>query len=614
MQKIIEKITNRINELSNYHFDFDEELDFLEKYFNNYGVNFKKIQNIDKLKNSDFFIASITVNLDKDFQETKEMVQQIELTLNNINNDDDDTFIHKIELLYFFGYHLFKLSPIKTFPFNDDNFIKFAIENDNIDLFYVFASLLLLKSYIKSLRKDPFIDFEKEVKEFLSKIIKTDFYDNFCDYAFNKIGDRINTLNKIKNSKNKEIKKLITNYKQIIRDLQSNKLIKYQSYFDDIEEDIQYELLPAIINHNEQFLNKKIDQLSSVEFIFNHHGFKFNLLSEEDQIKLKKAKSLNNIKDVLVLIGQEPFFFDESNPIFTELLIHSDVELLNKIKYLFNNDIIDTNFIYQHSNILFHKGYHSEIIKQGLFEQLIANIAILTSININIKNVKKYTPDLLLIDPQILKNKIQQLKVYGINFSNQENVNYNYILSDETIKIIDLFIELGLNDYIKNNIETVFSNSSDIIKRIFIAEKINFDIWNDQGKLNNSILTGYHFPIRTDYLNNYIVNATLKHIDYSLIPYLKDANYTILNIINTLDYYFQYEDNYLFENIIISRNKVIRNINGITANIPLDEDNIKGILLTSIISDSILSEDQITTIKNSINDLLQKKNKRLFLK
>lgn len=428
---------------------------------------------------------------------------------------------------------------------------------------------------------------------------------------------RISELNKEKCEKINKNNKLIKLYNKIKLDLQSNKIIEYNDYFDDVENDIKYELQRVILKHNEPFyinISNQIARLNNnLDTIFNINGYDINLVSKENQIRLMNNGNIENIKNVLPLLKVKPFLINEQSNFFTEILLCTNEKILNNIKDLYEKGIIDMNFIYYNLSILLSSSYKSLTNINCSYEIFINNLNLLKSKHFNLKNIRKSNPKLFLINENLLKQRLLSFNQYDIKFENQENINYEYITNDKIFSIIDQFIELGLHNYVKDNIETMVKNSDEIIKRIYISSIINLNIWNENNKLNNSIMTGYNYPIKNEDLDNYIVNTTSNYIDNSLIKYFNNEEFNYTNLINTIDNNFLNGKNYLFDDIIISRNKVIRNISSISSNIEINENNIKNILITCIIYNSILDNDQIETIKNEIDNLLQAKRKRYQL-
>lgn len=619
MDNLIEKLNTRINELNNYQFDKEFDLRFLNKFYEHYNFNLKNITKMIYLRNAYFLVGIIVANKVRTFKEIHNLIKPLEHLIDELPTEKMfcEAFICVTDLLKEMNFEEFKKTECDIPPFDNDDFIKFILEIDNLDIFDCLILFLQIKEYCNDINLMPKKEQEACYKSLLIQLNQTDFYKKMRKLSFENTKKRINELNKMKKEETDKCQNLIKIYKKIISDLQANSIIDYKDYFDEVEEDIKYELLLEILKHNEHYYKKISNQVArldnNLDIIFKINGFDINLLSKENQIRLINNGNISNIKEILPLLNDKPFLIDEQDNIFTEILLCSNKEILTNIKDLYEKDIIDINFIYHNYPILLSKNCQNLTNINCSFETFINNLSYLKAKQFNLKNIRKSNPTMFLMDESLLKQQLLLLNEYGINFNNQENIDYSYITNNKIFNIIDQFIELGLHDYVKDNLEILVKNSDEIIKRIYIANVIDLNIWNENHKIKNSIMTGYNFPIKNEDLDNYIINTTNNYVDNNLVLYFNNSQYEYSTLINTLDNNFLNDENYLFDDIIISRNKVIRNISSISSNIEINEENIKDVLLTSIIYNSILDNDQIETIKNELNFLLDKKFKKLSL-
>ena len=611
MDNLIKLIDLRISELSNEKFDREKELEFLSKFMDYYLLDLKNIKKFYRFSNSPFLAALLIVNCDFTIQDVEDLFEPVEDLIRQLPCDDIfcKTLFMVSELLCELGRDEFLKTGCDVYPFYERRFVDFILKINNRDVMLCFASFLQIKGmcgeiYYMSENSD------KEYKSFINEIKQSHLYNDFHKYCYSNTQKKIKNLRKKKNDFLNRNQKLIDLYKLLKDYVSSDGYLEYKDYFDDLEDDVKLLLFKKILEHNKPFYDKTQNDISiidnNVETIFKINGFDFNHISKDNQIRLNSGNT-DNIKQLLKVINSSPFYISDNNYFFTDILLCSNIEIFNYIKSLCDNGLIDTSFIHNNISILLSNNFQSYSNIPCLYERFCNNIIVFNNKNFNINNIRKSNPSLFLMDENILRQRLFLFKQYGINFDNQECIDYSYISDDSVFDVIDSFIELGLSNYIKDNIEIVLNDSSNIIKRIYISNTIDYNIWNENGKLNNNILTGYMFPISNEDLDNYFINYTPYTIDNSITKYF-DNNYGVSNIINILDNYYLFDDNYLFDDIIISRNKVIRNISSISLKFDNIDDNI---LLMAIINNSILDENQIETIKYEISRILNKKQKTL---
>jgi hypothetical protein len=129
--------------------------------------------------------------------------------------------------------------------------------------------------------------------------------------------------------------------------------------------------------------------------------------------------------------------------------------------------------------------------------------------------------------------------------------------------------------------------------------------------IDETIIYGINYPVPQDNLDSFIINNRDNYLDTDIIDCFQGYAFEKSEIIETLDRYFLEEDYYLFDDIIISRYKVIRNISNYLQHSNIPEDNKITIILSAIIDNSILDDDQIKTILASIKKVFGGKKKML---
>lgn len=615
MDNIEEILKLKIDEIENYEFEYELELGYTSGFYEYLQLNLNNISLLHLLKNSSFVANLIIVNNILPYNEVDEIMYHMEDILDELPTDRISC-IALIGLLHFIKNNDIdkinkttkKLQYKKT-----KELVDFMVYIDNIEVFNNLFTFLQIKDYCKIIEIGPDDLKFSYYKTLIQDILSDKAYNNYYNEVILKTKNYIRDLKKKKSDEININKKRLIIYKKLLSELSNNNLIKYQDYINELDDEFKVIILSEILKHNQKYyleINDKLNNFNNnISEILRLNGFDFNKIDKFNQERLNNKFDINIINEVLSIINKEPFYIKETEPFFTDILLCSSKNILNNIINLYKHEYLDIHFIHDNIGILLSDSNQSLTNYKCLYETLIKNINLYKSLNFNINNVKNSNPKMLLMDNNIINERLYLFKQYHINFDNQRNINYKYFTDDFIFNIIDSFIELGEYDYIKDNIETIYNNSFNIVKRIYISNMINYNIWNDNNKLNNSIISGYLFPIKDNELDDYIINCTHYYMDKDIVNYFDNSSFNYSNIINILDNNYLNNDNYLFDDIIISRNKVIRNISSISNKINIDEFNIKSILLNAIIYNSILDTDQIEIIKEEINNLFSRKRK-----
>ena len=615
MDNLIERINEKINKLNNYKFEYEAELLYTSGFYEYLELNLKNISIMHMLKNSSFISNLLIINRIKTYNQIDELMCTFEEVLDNLPTDK----IFCIGMIAIMKY-LNKYGPeetiekTKNFKYSDSkNIVKFVAYINNTEIINNLLTFIQIKDFCEIVQAHQKKDRLENYKILIHDIMNDEAYKDFFEGVILKTKSYVTELRKIKNKIIDENKKKLKLYNKIISDLKNDNLIEYKSYFNEADDDIKLLLLEEVLKHNQTFYNNATNNIAkfdnNLNAIFQINGYNLDNITKNNQLRLLNYGDLLNIKEILPILNKEPFYILDNDSYLTDILICSNKNILKSIIKLIKKEYIDIKFIYNHKEILLSDNYQALTNYSCLNETFNNNLITFQSINFNISNIKNSNPEMLLMDNNIRNKKLFLFKQYHINFDNQKNINYKYFTDDSIFNIIDLFIELGMSDYIKDNIENIYSNSNDIIKRIYISNMVNYNIWNEQNKLNNSIISGYLFPIKNEDLDNYIINCSNYQVNNEIIKYFDNNDFNYSNIINILDNNYLNNDNYLFDDIIISRNKIIRNISSISNHTTIDDSIIKEILFNAIIYNSILDQDQIEIIKEEINNLFSRKRK-----
>lgn len=601
MEELINIIKILILCIDSYKFKYEDESEFVETFLKYSKIDKDNIENYYSVRNTSFLKNLLIINKVNSYDEIDELLNPVQGEIDDLIANDKfcNSFIELLDKIEKNNYNKIG-NYYESYQFNDNNMIKLICEVKNNQIFKVFISFLRIKYKCFIIKMLPYEEQNKKYKSILNLLIKEDEYKEINKYSYEASRNYLSELKKKKNNEIKRNKKLINTYVMILKDLNTDGIIEYKPYFENINEDLRGIFYKELLQHNEKYYKQISDNIDEFKNNIEKVLKKFNInLSIEDKNKIKDKK---NIYNLLNIITKDPFNIFENNNYFIDILLFSNEIILNDIKNLIKLDIIDRDFVLNNLSILLTNENQSNTNKPCLYETFKNNYRILQS-KCNLKFIKKTNPDLFTIDTNILKDTLNEFIKYNINL---DNYDYGYFKDKNIFNTIDLFIELNMYSYIKDNLQFVYKQSEFIIKRIYISKLIHYPIWNVNNKLNDSILYGYRFPIKNNELDNYISNHTNLFLNQEIIKHFekKCNNNYYQSLINKLDSKFLNEDNYKINDIIISRNKVIRNICSLDINLNYSNEEI---VINSIIYNSILDKDQIEIIFSEIKKIFKEK-------
>lgn len=673
---LIKAITKQIKLLENVEIKNQYEAQFLEEFLNAYDIN--NIDSYKNINNSAYLTSIlIAENIDIPFSELLELIDNIQEFVNKIDFELSKykIYLQSLKRLYDLGI-IDKVKNSKEIKnFKDEEKIAYKIykaldedlfsyENENDELIYLSKDS---KNFVKlfEILPDPskynciadinFITemitpvFETQFNDMLDKLALDELnisekrkMDKIIEKERKKLGAQIlndfidngmipnvkkdyKHLQDYSNLLQKQVKEQVCDINKKLKKLQifmnkldfisENTIIKIKDYNDflfdfkirDLFIDFAFEhnfhIYKATEVKNKEYKNNNINKF---EILFAKYGFNFNNLFNDEQEAIIKANENKNIEDMLAVIKYSDLsFLNEYHKEFTRLLLDADINVIKEIVNLLKNKIINKNFIMNNIEVLFDKEKYINLLK---------NINLLTSNEVNLSNAAKINYQLLMINNNDLNFIFNILNEYNFNLTNDNN--FEILFNSDLLDIIDNFIELGMYSVVKENQKYLNSKSGNIIKRILISNLIGINPVNSYNKLVGQVTTGNKFYVNVDKYDNYIVHEEECYLNPNIINILENnKRLTISNevknsgIINILDKLYQ-KNKLVYEinGVIISRNRVLRNLGVLLKNDDVNE-NITDILYQAIIYKIVgnIDDDKLIEIYNSLKSM--EKNK-----
>lgn len=588
MERFTEILALKCSEINKESFDKIGELKFFteladslirlgDKWYNYISLNslfvgyFRTINNIisfDELYNKS--------------QDLKEILNDVSGNLKIYNMDFDELEISTDEV------------DLSCFNEYEED-AKIALEKIlYIKFYYKLEEELSTFDAYKELKKESNFDGKKKIVGKISKKFKNKMTNNLrnrlgIDKFKSDIISYKNTLqkeyNRYKNKKSKYVDDQLTLLKNLKGLINNKSLINLDSNLINLasDEEVLYELYRVVSIYNMyyyKFIKSENEELqkhstSYFEKIFYEYNLNFNNYDEETKKLISKKCDLNFLEKILNTNYINDFIYSD---VGVAVLTSNNIEVLNNITNLINNGTISSKVVSTYPSILIDKNDINDV--EPLYNKLQSIIEITKKANIKINDDNfKY----------LFESNNEDLIRY-FEFIDEYNLDVNnyYLLENiDSIHKIDDFIELGLHDFIINNLK--YLKYKNITKRIYICNMLNIDIF-DGDKIKSSITSGGNFYVDDEKLDDYIIDLS-EHLN------IKEGNYEndYLEIIKKLDKYKINNNVYLIDDINLSRNRVIRNLKNNS-----EKYNYNDLILYSFIKDSILDKNSFDKVKVKI--------------
>lgn len=420
----------------------------------------------------------------------------------------------------------------------------------------------LLKELVKKAEKDLF-EFKFKSKDIEKSI------DGIRRYASDVISEE--------KARKRKIKKNFSNYTYIeswIKRFKHNQEIT--TIPDEVmqldDEELQKQILERIYNNNMSIytqIEKKYNDLSS-----NSYN-KYSLLLEQYGIDISNynidiTNDINDVKKILKLVSSLNI---KSPHKIVEIINTSKLEIVESINNLVKKGYIDNEYVNNNINIF-----------SDSYIDLISNIEEFKKEGLSLSSISKLK-DSLCEDSDTIQRSIAVLKEYGLFSSLGDCSSSSFLNNEQLEQKIDKLLELGMEQFLKEDL-SLLNYEDSVYDKILLAYKLNIPI-EDTNSLHNILSTP--FIVSDDDIDTYLFNVSRKSLDS-----LEDININKDDLLELLEKKQSSENVYDFDGVLISKNKMSRNLENSDDEIPL-----KTVILC-MIDDKILDTDELEKITKSL--------------
>ena len=338
------------------------------------------------------------------------------------------------------------------------------------------------------------------------------------------------------------------------------------------DEELKKQILEKVYNNNMSIYTqivKKYNDLSS-----NSYN-RYSLLLGQYGIDISKynidiTNDINIVKKMLKLISS----LDIKNPYkIVEIINTSKLEIVESINNLVKKGYIDNEYVNNNINIF-----------SGSYTALISNIEEFKKEGLSLSSISKLK-DSLCEDSDTIQRNIAVLKEYGLFSSLGDCSSASFLNIEQLEQKIDKLLELGMEQFLKDDL-SLLNYENSLYDKILLAYKLNIPI-EDTNSLHNILSSP--FVVSDDDIDTYLFNVSRKSLDS-----LEDININKTDLLELLGKKQSSENVYDFDGVLISKNKVSRNLENSDDEVPL-----KTVLLC-MIDDKILDTDELEKITKSL--------------
>ena len=445
---------------------------------------------------------------------------------------------------------------------NDVNLtnIKNVIKLADSDPLYKYEFITLLGDDFLSLMVDQ-VQEESERESFLASLL----YLKKLMKINKEMADKI-TLN---DNQQKEILKLLEIMKQYVNE---------KEYSNSEQRSLNGVYKKNILKLKRKLEEKEVLNKTDYESV----GY---LLSKESDDKYSKLMSAVNRYNLILLQGNNVSVNQVNN------IEQNDDDINYNDKLLSKFDVNVKKFKKEYP-AFFLESYQVNNRKMDLLEDN----------GIDIDEVLKHAPKLLLSPYYLLEKNMTIMKSYGFDLSCEEDKSNYVVLGTGNLDLaLDYFIELGYNDFIHKDVKNCLKNlRALIIKRIYYAYKNKINIWRIDGT-NVEMLSNREK--NKDY--DKLIREQATALDEETIDVLI-SKYPILEGIDASHRAYIFKDSYnaaikrktelIFGNKIISRIKTYSLFKVLVDN----NVNVQEALLYALSYNTILDQSEYDNLKSVV--------------
>lgn len=347
-------------------------------------------------------------------------------------------------------------------------------------------------------------------------------------------------------------------------------------------DNIRISALKLVYEHNMGIYAKQKEEYKELSSNDTSHYqillAKYGIVPSDYEVGTIMNNPLKEVEEMLVqlsIIG-----INDTNKLL-KIIQTSDLETVSNYRTLTKKGIITNDFLMTNTNLF------NTSSKE--YECLMRNLALIQEKKIN-PHYFTSTEKVLITQHQGFKHNIETLESYDLIQSMKTCTDTSFLAEEDFKDAIDTLLELGFENNLEEHIELL--NYKDNFNRLRLLKSLNVPLTSTEELIE--VLTTDKFIMSDEEIENYIYNA----VDHNLpseVTIVSEPKKKVSDVIK-LNEYSNTPRTYSFDGVLISKNKVHRNLSTLATT-----GKITDRLLYGVIKGSTLTDEEYTKVSTLIS-------------
>lgn len=342
-------------------------------------------------------------------------------------------------------------------------------------------------------------------------------------------------------------------------------------------EEIRLAILKLVYTHNHELYQKlsaEYQQLAANDA--SHYQVllaKYGISPETYEVGTVMGNSIEDLEKMLSTLSKLKFTTSQE---LLRIVQTSNLEIVENIQGLAERGIITSELLKEHQGIL------NPTSKD--YEAFMRNLALINKKKLNPHSFTA-TEEIFVTPHSRFSASIKTLEDYELLPTIKSGMNLSFLQESNLTEAIDTLLELGYESNLEECIELL--NYKDKFDRLKVLKALNIPVTDTASLLD--ILSTDKFYVSDEEISNYIYNASPYHLPQGIV--LVDEPKKKVSDVTKLSAFSNTSRTYSFDGVLISKNKVHRNLSH-TASTGNPHDR----LMYGVLKDATLTDEEVSKV------------------
>ena len=364
--------------------------------------------------------------------------------------------------------------------------------------------------------------------------------------------------------------------------IQSGEIRNVETLLKKVPNDeIRIAILKLVYTHNQEIYKNLSEEYKILAANDASHYrvllAKYGISPEDYEVGTVMENSIEDLENILKLLTK----LSITNP--TEILSiiqNTNLETITNIQGLTERGIITSQLLVEHQSIL------NPNSKE--YEDFMRNLSLINKKKLNPHHFTT-TEDVLITNHEVLTNSLSTLEDYDLLSNIKSKMNLTFLKNIDLKESIDLLLELGYESNLEECLDLL--NYKDKFDRLKVLKELNIPIGSTQELIG--ILTTDKFYVPDKDISKYVYNASNYNLPRGIVE-VEEPKKKVSDV-SRLSEFSNTSRTYSFDGVLISKNRVHRNLSHILATgKPTDR------LEYAILKGATLNDEEVSKVKKSL--------------